>query len=497
MSESPGSAKSSIESPEMSRTQPGRRPAIRTVDVIILNWNGREHLETCLEAIWLQRGEEVLAGLSWQVVVVDNGSRDRSVPWLREQWIERGPKLAKPTGFEGVKLLESKENLGFCGGNNLAVEDSTADAVVLLNNDTAPYEDWLACLVSALQQAPADVAAVSGKLVDWEGQRVDFVEGVLTFDGHAFQRGFRKPLSSWQGPASGAELLFACGGNMIIRRSSFVAAGLFDPAYFAYLEDVDLGWRLWSGGERVLLCNEAVARHRSMATSDQLGQDRRGFLFERNAFLTVFKNYDEEFFHKVMPAVLSTLLARTRTLMAENNEGGELLRLDPYGQPSSRLAEVAAGEQVSPAPTPTFFQKWRGWGTKEFARRGVRRFRRRLARRIAPGPDPGSAKQGSGEPNLTEAVKPAGVFLDDPRTLAQLQAIHHLLENLDTATLQRQRVQERRKRSDREIFEKFPLALVPTYPGDEKLFADSGFRTLLPESVPLVEWTLADLMEMP
>ena len=61
------------------------------------------------------------------------------------------------------------------------------DAVALLNNDTRPDRRWLAALVDALAAAPADVAAVSGMIVDWAGERLDFARGVMTFDGHAFQ----------------------------------------------------------------------------------------------------------------------------------------------------------------------------------------------------------------------------------------------------------------------------------------------------------------------
>lgn len=439
------------------------------VEVVILNWNGRRHLERCLEALRDQDDP----GLDWLVTVVDNGSTDDSQSWLQSTFPTESTRLG--AGRRGrVRLLALEDNLGFCGGNNAAAQDSEAEWLVLLNNDTAPERDWLANLVEAARSAPEDVAAISGRLISWDGERVDFVQGVMTFDGHAFQRGYRKRLDDWQGPPSGVELPFACGGNMIVRRRSFEQAGFFDPMYFAYLEDVDLGWRLWSRGERVLYCGEATARHRSMATSDQLGQDRRGFLFERNAFLTAYSNYDELHFGDMMPAVLFTFLARTRTLIADNNERGELIRRDPYAGDE--------GAQGGESPRPTLWQKWRGWGTRELARRGVRKLRRRLAGWLAPASET--------EPML-EAI-----LLDDPRSLAQLQAASHLVDHLEAAARRRQRIQGQRRRPDREIFERFPLWVVPTYPGDEALFADPGFESLLPEHVPLRRATLADLMEM-
>ncbi len=80
--------------------------------------------------------------------------------------------------------------------------------------------------------------------------------------------------------------------------------------------------------------------------------------------------------------------------------------------------------------------------------------------------------------------------------MAQLRATHWLLAHLDTAAARRAEVQKRRRRPDREIFERFPLYLVPTYPGDQALFASAGFRSWLPEELPLVEARLEEIMEM-
>ena len=106
------------------------------------------------------------------------------------------------------------------------------------------------------------MAAVSGKIVDWEGERLDFGRGVMTFDGHAFQLDFRRPLDRGARARGGRGAAFACGGNMLVRRDAFLAAGGFDADYFAYLEDVDLGWR--SGRREAGAC---ARRARSSTTA--------------------------------------------------------------------------------------------------------------------------------------------------------------------------------------------------------------------------------------
>ncbi|HVS02880.1 MAG TPA: glycosyltransferase family 2 protein [Thermoanaerobaculia bacterium] len=431
--------------------------SLRSLAVAVPSWNGRHHLATCLAALARQRG----VPLPWEVWVLDNGSTDGTAEWLRGE-------------HPAVRLVESPRNLGFAAGVNRLVEACGADGVALLNNDTRPQESWLAALADALAAAPADVAAVSGRIVDWQGERLDFGRGVVTFDGHAFQLDFRRPLGEARLPRAGDELAFACGGNMLVRREAFRAAGGFDADYFAYYEDVDLGWRLWARGLRVLAAPEAVVRHHSSATSDLLGLYHRGMLFERNAFLTAYKNYDDELWPRLLPAVLLTLTSRTQALLVGHNPGGEQLAVDPYdggiaatGGPGGAAAEESAG----------IWAKIRRHGLPGATGRAVRKLGRMLA---------GIDRAGWwGEPRIT-----------DPRTVAQLRAVSYLLRHLDRAAEKRARNQAARRVPDREILARFPLYLVPTYPGDEALFASPGFRRWLPEDVPLVEATLGELMDL-
>jgi GT2 family glycosyltransferase len=497
--------------------------APRQVSVAILSWNGRQHLETCLEALSIQHDP----GVEWEVLVLDNGSTDGTGAWLRARYPEGlltprvapgsepasppasalppsalPPALAPPP--PPVRVLASPVNLGFCAGNNRLVAAASGDAVAFLNNDTRPARGWLAALVRALAAAPADVAAVSGKIVDWDGERLDFGRGVMTFDGHAFQLDYRRPLRSARVPERGAELLFACGGNMLIRRASFLDAGGFDESYFAYLEDVDLGWRLWSGGERVTFEPDAVVHHRSNATSDLLGLYNRGFLFERNAFLTAYKNYEPGLWEKVMPALLLTFLSRTQTMLADNNPGGGSLRIDPYAgwiaNTAAPAVEPAAATAIAMATAPAagaprsllspavIKRKWREHGARELCRRAARKLRAELRAALGAGRDGGRGR--------AEAAAARAPILTDERTVAQLRALSYLLSHLEAAAAARAAVQRRRRRSDRDIFARFPLYLVPTYPGDLALFTSRGFAAWLPAELPLARQTLDEMMEL-
>ena len=436
----------------------GRGPRVDSVDILVVSWNGRRHLETLLPALAAQRDPGAAVGIR----LFDNGSTDGTAAWVGAEHPE-------------VEVVEHPVNLGFSAANNRLAEGSSADALVLVNNDTRPRPDWLAELVAALRASPPDVAALSGCIVDWEGERLDFGRGVMAFDGHAFQLDYGRLLEEVEIPAEGAELLFPCGGNMIARRDAFRAAGGFDESYFAYLEDVDLGWRFWSGGERVLSAPRAVVHHRSKATSDLLGNANRGLLFERNAYFTAFKNYDAELWPQLMPAVQLTLLARTQHLLARCNPNGDVLALDPF-RTAGEASEAASGDRGA-APRTNPGAAPRGLWQRARDVVALRTRLRRLARRLGGVP----------------AGAPAVV---DDQTVAQVRALSAIVRGLDGASERRRQVQARRRRSDREILERFPLYVVPTYPGDEELFASAGFESLWPEGLAPVRRLLDDVMEV-
>jgi len=359
-----------------------------------------------------------IGGIDATVTVVDNGSRDGSIGAIRRKYPQ-------------VRLLPVGENRGFTGGIAAGLARSPGRNVILLNNDAVPQQGWLASLVSAIDNAPEDVIAVAGKIVDMSGQLIDFVGGVMTFDGHAFQNGFRYPLGTRGEPRSGDELFFPCGGNMIARRDAFVSIGGFDDDYFAYLEDVDFGWRAWLAGNRVLYEPAAVVRHESAATSQRLGDFERGVLFERNALQTVLKNYEDDLLREVAGSIFFAYLHRLHHYTTSRNpNAGELKR-----PPLSGIRPSHNG----------FFGK-----------------------------------------------KPLAT-IDDPLTAMQFRAFEWIVANSDRIAQKRATVQRLRRRSDREIFERFPLHVVPTYPGDESLMSSALFQLLRPHA-SAVEKKLDEIM---
>ncbi len=387
---------------------------------VVVHHRGLEHLLEALAALDVSGRE----GLTLEVLLVDNASGTPQDEILRRH----------PT----VRRIPSARNVGFAAGCRLGVEAARAPYVLFVNDDAAVLPDAPRLLVSALAEAAEDVAAVGGRTTDRTGRRNDFSDGFLTFDGHAFAAHVGRPVESLPAAAPGEERLFASGGLMAVRKKDFLESGGFDDDYFAYLEDVDFGWRQWIWGRRVLAEPRAVARHRGGATGEALGVFSRGFLYEKNAFATAYKNFDAEHFRDLMPAVLMAFITRVAQMLAARNPGASELQRDPYAD--------AAG---------TSFARTLFGVSEEFAAR---------------------------------------VSVDDPLTVAHLRALSWIHRHHAALAEKRRIVQSKRRRADAEIFAKFPLRLVATYPGDER-FGSDFFAPFLQSAREIEKTTLEEIFE--
>jgi GT2 family glycosyltransferase len=215
--------------------------------VIILNYNGRRWLPACLDALAAQRGAP-----DFSVLLVDNGSTDDSVAFVRD----RHPR---------VGLIETGRNLGFAEGNNAGAQQATGDRLIFLNNDTVPEPDWLARLIGEADAHPA-FALVTSRLVFMDDPSIVDSAGDGYFRaGGAFKHGHGAPASAF---GASREVFGASGAAFLIRRAEFDALGGFDPRFFMNFEDVDLSYRARLFGLRVWYAASAVVRH---AGSGSLG----------------------------------------------------------------------------------------------------------------------------------------------------------------------------------------------------------------------------------
>jgi GT2 family glycosyltransferase len=239
------------------------------VSAVVLNYDGRHHLEKLLPSLGRQTHSDL------HVAVVDNGSRDDSVSWLRENWPE-------------IEVVALPTNVGVTPALNVCVQSALEDLVLLLNNDIELNPSCVAELVAALQGRPTSAAAAP-KLLDMHSRNViDGAGDTYTWTAHANRRGHgMRDRGQFDEPA---EVFGACGGAALYRRSAIEEVGPFDERFFAMYEDVDWSFRAQLRGWSTVYVPTAVAYHAGSAT---VGAASDFSLYHnwRNAPWVVAKNY--------------------------------------------------------------------------------------------------------------------------------------------------------------------------------------------------------------
>jgi GT2 family glycosyltransferase len=227
-----------------------REGALPTLDVVIVNWNGRHLLGECIGSL-LANGYDDL-----RIVLVDNGSKDDSVAWCRD-------------AFPSVDVVASPENLRWAGGNNLGIDwlnrHGMSDYVLFLNNDTQVPEGSLANLMTAVAEEPQAWAATPRicyaerpGTIWYDGGRVGYFSGWVSHQGIRQMAGRRPLRKRFVGYGTGCALL--------VSRSALQLLESFDEDFFLYGEDTDFCLRLREAGGRVLHVPEALVLHKVSLT---------------------------------------------------------------------------------------------------------------------------------------------------------------------------------------------------------------------------------------
>ncbi|MDA8163416.1 MAG: glycosyltransferase family 2 protein [Desulfobacteraceae bacterium] len=255
---------------------------------IIINWNGKELLPSCIDAILRQSDQ------SFEIIVVDNGSTDCSATLVRESYPQ-------------VILISLARNLGFTGGNIEGLRRATGKYVTLVNNDAILSRNWLHLMVDALESDEAvglcsSCITIAGtNLIDsageifttaFSGTKVGELHNMTEFDKRRYVPG-------------------ACAAAVIYKREMLDDIGFLDDDFFLNHEDTDLNLRAWLAGWKCLYVPEAVVEHRVSTTIGKMSEISV-YYFARNSLWVWIKNTPTyflfRFFHHRIAYELASFL---------------------------------------------------------------------------------------------------------------------------------------------------------------------------------------------
>ena len=237
------------------------------VSIIIVAYDSGAFLQPCVDALAAQSCSQ------FDAVIVDNASSDDAVA-----------RLVLPD--ERFRICQMGYNSGFAAANNRAVQQSSAEYVVLLNPDTEVQPGWLEALVEAADAYPmaASIGSVQRRLDD--PRDLDGLGDVWHLAGLAWRSGEGRKASN---AVLDGEIFGPCAAAALYRRDRFLAAGGFDERYFCYMEDVDLAFRLRLAGHRAMRAGKAVVLHAGSGTTGRTS-DFSLYHGHRNRIWTFLKN---------------------------------------------------------------------------------------------------------------------------------------------------------------------------------------------------------------
>ena len=236
------------------------------VTIIIPNYNGKHFMEPCLKSLAEQTCKD------FKILVVDNASTDGSVEYMKEEYPE-------------IETLVLEKNYGFSKAVNVGIRHADTPYVLLLNNDTTVEPHFVLEMIRAIERSRY-IFSVSSKMIQmYHPEQIDSAGDLYTVIGWGICRGAGRSITNY---TEDCEIFSACAGAAIYRRELFKKIGYFDENHFAYLEDIDVGYRAKIYGYKNVYCPSALVYHVGSGTS---GSKYNAFKVKLSARNNIYVNY--------------------------------------------------------------------------------------------------------------------------------------------------------------------------------------------------------------
>ncbi len=256
------------------------------VSIIIIHYKDDALLGACLSSL------DFIKYPSVEIIIISNSPRDKGLE-----------ELEKIHGDK--KFIYSKTNLGYAGGCNVGVRAASGKYVFILNNDVKLGDDCVTPLVKACELDGGAALAQPKILSMTETDRFEYsgaAGGLIDILGYPFAAGrvFDEVEYDSGQYEKKREIFWASGAALFARREVITEAGLMDASFFAYMEEIDLAWRVHLMGYRVLYVPEASIYHKGCASMKRMGSTHL-YLNHRNNLAMVIKNYSAATLLRVLP----------------------------------------------------------------------------------------------------------------------------------------------------------------------------------------------------
>ena len=241
---------------------------MQEVSVIIPNYNGMAYLEGVLSSLEQQNFQ------NFETIVVDNGSTDGSVAFIMGN-------------YSWVHIVELPENYGFSRAVNEGIYASRAPYVLLLNNDTEVDRDFVGEMMAALKRHKKAFSCSARMICYHDRDTLDDAGNYYSALGWAFARGKGKNIHTYE---KEDKIFTSCAGAAIYRKKIFDRIGYFDEEHFAYLEDIDVGYRARIAGYENWYAPNALVYHVGSGTSGSRYNQFKTRYSSRNNIYLIYKN---------------------------------------------------------------------------------------------------------------------------------------------------------------------------------------------------------------
>lgn len=251
------------------------------MSIIILNYNAGNLLLDCIESVFKTAYDNI------EVIVVDNASVDQSHKKCKEK-------------FDKIKLIENKQNLGYCEGNNIGIRKANGEFIIILNPDTIVEPNWITELIAGYKKYGDGL--YQPKILDNKTHETFISTGnFMNILGFGYSRGKgQKSLGEYE---NDQEISYASGTCLFTTSKILKLIGNFDPFLFAYHDDLDLGWRGKMQGIKSHYISKAIIYHPIEGYSFKLNSFKM-YLLERNRIYCVLKNFSSKTIIMCLPLLI-------------------------------------------------------------------------------------------------------------------------------------------------------------------------------------------------